>query len=223
MAMIDRVLIAEDHESASISIQKTLDDLGVRHMDYVFYCDDALSKMITCNKLGQPYDLLILDLHFEEDGHPQKITNGIELVTAARAVQPGLKVLVFSAENKATVIESLFIEHDIDGYVRKARNDSKELKQALEQLSQNRKYIPRHITQLINKKNVYEFSEVDIAIISLLASGVSQKNIPAHLQKKQLRPSGLSSIEKRLKQIRTEFDFTKNEQLVAFCKDMGII
>jgi DNA-binding NarL/FixJ family response regulator len=221
--MIDRVLIAEDHESASISLQKTLDDLGVRHTDYVFYCDDALSKIITCKKLGQPYDLLIIDLHFEEDGRPQRITNGIELMTAARTVQPDLKVLVFSAENKASVIESLFNQHDIDGYVRKARNDSKELKKALEELSQNRKYLPRHITEFINKKNAYEFSEVDIAIISLLASGVSQKNIPTHLEEKQLHPSGLSSIEKRLKQIRTELDFTKNEQLVAFCKDMGII
>jgi DNA-binding NarL/FixJ family response regulator len=221
--MIDRVLIAEDHESVSISIQKTLEDLKVAHADYVYYCDDALSKIITCNKLGQPYDLLIVDLYFEEDGQPQQITNGIELVTAARAVQPDLKVLVFSAENKASVLESLFDQHEIDGYVRKARHDSKELKQALEQLSQNRKYLPRHITQLINKKNAYEFSELDIAIISLLAGGVSQKNIPDHLEKKQLRPSGLSSIEKRLKQIRTELDFTKNEQLVAFCKDMGII
>lgn len=221
--MINRVLIAEDHESISISIQKTLEDIGVAHTDYVFYCDDALSKIITCNKLGQPYDLLIVDLYFEEDSQPQQITTGIELVTAARTVQPDLKVLVFSAENKASVLDSLFNQHEIDGYVRKARNDSKELKQALNQLLQNRKYIPRHITQLINKKNAYEFSELDIAIISLLAGGVSQKNIPIHLKEKQLRPSGLSSIEKRLKQIRTELDFTKNEQLVAFCKDMGII
>jgi DNA-binding NarL/FixJ family response regulator len=142
---------------------------------------------------------------------------------AARTVQPSLKVLVFSAESKVTVIDNLFNQHSIDGYVRKARHDTKELKQALEQLSQNRTYLPRHITQLINKKNVYEFSEVDITIISLLANGVSQKDIPSHLKKKQLHPSGLSSIEKRLKLIRTELDFTKNEQLVAFCKDMGII
>jgi two-component system capsular synthesis response regulator RcsB len=221
--MIDRVLIAEDHESVSISIQKTLEDLKVKHADYVFYCDDALSKIITSDKLGQPYDLLIVDLYFEEDGRPQKIKNGIELITAARNIQPALKALVFSAENKATIIESLFNEHDIDGYVRKARNDSKELKMALEQLSQNRKYLPRHITQLIDKKNTYEFTELDIEIISLLASGVSQKNIPAHLEEKRLRPSGLSSIEKRLKQIRTQLDFTKNEQVIAFCKDMGII
>lgn len=221
--MIDRVLIAEDHESASISIRKTLEDIGVKHMEYVFYCDDALSKIVTGKKKGQPYDLLILDLSFEEDGQPQKITTGADLVTAAREVQPDLKVLVFSGESKASVLENLFNQHDIDGYVRKARNDAKELRLALDQLSQNRKYLPRHIIQLINKKNAYEFSELDIAIISLLANGVSQKNIPDHLDEKKLHPSSLSSIEKRLKQMRTVLDFTKNEQLVAFCKDMGII
>lgn len=221
--MIDRVLIAEDHESANISIRKTLEDYRVAHIDYVFYCDDALSKIITNNELGQPYDLMIIDLYFEDDGSPQKIINGIELMTAARAVQPDLKILVFSAESKASILDDLFNQHKIDGYVRKARNDSKELKNALNQLSQNKKYLPRHISQLINKKNVYEFTELEIAIISLLASGVSQKDIPVYLEEKKLYPSGLSSIEKRLKKIRSELDFTKNEQLVAFCKDMGII
>lgn len=221
--MIDRILIAEDHESASISIQKTLEDLRIPHTDYVFYCDDALSKITTCKKKDQPYDLLITDLYFEEDGTSQHISNGIELTRLVREVQPDLKILVFSAENRASVLDSLFTEYEIDGYVRKARNDAKELKQALEQLSENRKYLPRHIAQLISKKNTYEFSEMDIAIISLLANGVSQKNIPDHLEEKKMRASSLSSVEKHLKRIRTEFDFTKNEQLIAFCKDMGII
>ncbi len=221
--MIDKVLIAEDHESASISIRKTLEDLGVPSAEYVFYCDDALAKIKTCKNLGRSYDLLITDLYFEEDASPQQITEGTELITAARQVQPDLKVLVFSAENKATVLENLFNKYEIDGYVRKARNDSKELRLAIEHIAQNRRYLPRHISQIIRQKNTYDFSEVDIAIISLLASGVPQKDIPSHLEKQQIRPSGLSSVEKRLSHMKTSLEFSKNEQLVAFCKDMGII
>jgi two-component system, NarL family, captular synthesis response regulator RcsB len=221
--MIDRVLIAEDHESASISIQKTLQDLHIAHTDYVYYCDDALLKIKTCKNLNQPYDLLITDLYFEEDSRVQNIAGGIELIAAAYQVQPDLKVLVFSAENKATVLDTLFNKHEIDGYVRKSRNDSKELHLAILQLSQNRRYFPRHVVQLIKQKNSHEFSEFDIAIISLLANGVPQKNIPAYLAQKQIRPSGLSSVEKRLNHIKSVLDFSKNEQLVAFCKDMGII
>jgi two-component system capsular synthesis response regulator RcsB len=43
--MINKVLIAEDHESANFSVQKTLEDLGVSDPDHVFYCDDALLKI----------------------------------------------------------------------------------------------------------------------------------------------------------------------------------
>lgn len=221
--MIDKILIAEDHESINISIQKTLQDLAIPHTDYVYYCDDALLRIQTAKQLKQPYDLLITDLYFDEDSCPQKITGGIELIAVAREVQPELRVLVFSAENKAAVIEPLFSQQGIDGYVRKARNDSKELRLAITELSQNKRYLPRHISNLINQKNSYDFSEFDIAIISLLAKGVPQKNIPVHLKEKQIHPSGLSSIEKRLNYMKSVLNFTKNEQLVAFCKDMGII
>lgn len=221
--MIERVLIAEDHESASISLQKSLADLRVATVDHVFYCDDALAKIITAKKKGHTYDLLITDLYFEEDGQPQDLRDGAALIRSARSVQPDLKILVFSAENKTAVIDGLYNQEGIDGYVRKARNDTQELKQALEQLEANRKYRPRHLHRLIDKKNFYEFSAFDIEIISLLASGVPQKDIPVYLEQKKIRPSGLSSIEKRLNHIRTELSFTKNEQLVAFCKDLGII
>ena len=39
----------------------------------------------------------------------------------------------------------------------------------------------------------------------------------------KIRPSGLSSIEKRLNNMKNVLEFSKNEQLVAYCKDMGII
>lgn len=221
--MIKKVLIAEDHESASISIQKTLEEEGIGHPDYAYYCDDALTKIERAKAACDPYDLLITDLSFEEDHHIQRLTGGAALIAAARQVQPELRVLVFSATQDATTIEMLFKKLEIDGYVRKARNDAKELKIAIAQIANNRQYFPRHLVQLIQKKNTYEFTEYDITIISLLAQGVRQKDIPAHLLKNQIRPSGLSSVEKRLNHIKEMLEFSKNEQLVAFCKDMGII
>lgn len=221
--MIEKVLIVEDHESANVSIQKTLEDIGISNTDYVYYCDDALSKIKTARELSKPYDLLITDLYFEEDSQVQKLTSGIELISAVRHIQPELKVIVFSAENKPAILDALFNKQQIDGYVRKARNDSKELHNAISHLAQNRQYLPRHIIQLISKKNSHDFSEFDITLISLLANGISQKNIPAYLKQKNLPSSGLSKIEKRLKHIKEALNFSKNEQLVAYCKDMGII
>jgi two-component system, NarL family, captular synthesis response regulator RcsB len=221
--MIEKVLIAEDHEGENISVQKTMEDLGISNIDYVFYCDDALAKIEHAKEINLPYDLLITDLYFEEDYRAQKIAGGAALIIAARQVQADLKVLVFSAENKAAIIESLYNKQAIDGYVRKARNDVKELKSAIAHLAQNQHYFPRPISQLINQKNSYEFTEFDITIITLLAQGIPQKNIPSHLKERQIQPSGLSSVEKRLNRIKDVLEFSKNEQLVAFCKDMGII
>jgi len=221
--MITKVLIAEDHESASISVEKTLEDLSIPTIEYVYYCDEALHRITKTARTDKSYDLLITDLYFEPDERKPTLKGGTDLIAAARIVQPDLKVLVFSAENKPVTIEMLYTQLYIDGYVRKARNDAKELKQAINEISQHRRYLPRHIMQLINSKNTYEFSDYEITIISLLAQGVLQKDIPDHLRMQQIKPSGLSSVEKKLSQMKEILNFTKNEQLVAFCKDKGIL
>jgi two-component system capsular synthesis response regulator RcsB len=221
--MIRKVLIAEDQESMNISVQKTLEELGVGEIGYVYYCDDALLKIINEKKAGRSYDLLICDLYFEQDYKAQKVSGGTALISAARQIQPDLKVLVFSAEGKPAVVDSLFRNHGIDGYVRKARNDVKELQEAFEKISRNQQHYPKNIANLVKHQNSHNFTDFDIIIISLLSQGIPQKNIPEYLKQHNISPSGLSSVEKRLNQIRNVFEFSKNEQLVAFCKDMGII
>ncbi|RYY51916.1 MAG: response regulator [Chitinophagaceae bacterium] len=81
--MIRKVLIAEDHQSANISIQRTLEQMDVRDIDYVYYCDDALSKIKTQQKNGKSYDLLITDLSFEQDYRAVRISGGAALIAAA--------------------------------------------------------------------------------------------------------------------------------------------
>ncbi len=221
--MIRKVLIAEDHESANASLQKTLEELNILKVDFVFYCDDAMQKIEKNLLSGHSYDLLITDLHFEDDLRAQQLAGGIALISAARKIQPDLKVLVFSAESKPGVIDMLFKIYGIDGYVRKARHDANELKDAIRKIAENQIHIPRQLNHVKQHQHTYNFSEYDITIISLLAEGVPQKNIPSYLKQNNINPSGLSSIEKRLNHIRETLQFYKNEQLVAFCKDMGII
>ncbi|HEY9260855.1 response regulator [Chitinophaga sp.] len=221
--MITKVLIAEDHETVNISVQKTLEDLAVIDIAHAYYCDDALYKITQAVKAGSSFDLLITDLHFEPDGHKQILSGGMDLIIAAREVQPDLNILIFSLENRPAVIDQLYNKYDIDGFVPKARNDARSLKEAINEIAQHRRYFPHHIRQSIEKKNAYSFSPFDITIITLLAQGMMQKDIPAHLQRSGIKPSGLSSIEKRLNQMKDALGFTKNEQLVAHCKDLGAI
>lgn len=221
--MFKKVLIAEDHESTNISVRKTLADLGIKNADYVYYCDDALVRIKKAVQNNNPYDLLITDLSFEEDHNKQQINGGAALIKAAKQLQPTLKSLVFSAENKPAFIESLFKGLKIDGYVRKARHDAKELKDAIIDLNEDKKYVSVSLRQVVKEKNAHEFTNLDVNIIALLAQGIHQKNIPTHLQERNIKPSGLSSVEKRLGLMKDVLGFTKNEQLIAFCKDMGII
>lgn len=221
--MFKKVLVAEDHESANISIRKTLVELGVHQTDYVFYCDDALARIKKALNENEPYDLLVTDLSFEEDHIPQNIIGGAALVNAAKELQQNLKTLVFSAENKPTFINILFKESGINGYVRKARNDAQELKEAISEIYRNKKYLSVSLRQVVKEKNSHEFTTFDVTVISLLAQGKQQKNIPAYLEQKNIKPSGLSSIEKRLNTIKEVLSLASNEQLIAFCKDMGVI
>jgi len=107
--------------------------------------------------------------------------------------------------------------------VRKSRTDASDLKDAIEAISKNKRYVPIEFQQVVRNKNTFDFTEYDIVILSQLAEGTMQKNIPDHLKKLGMRASSQSSVEKRLNQIRSALGFTKNEQLIAYCKDYNII
>lgn len=223
--MFKKVLIAEDHEIANFSVQKTLADLGITHdsRNYVYYCDDALTRIQKALNENEPYELLITDLSFDDDHTQQKISKGTELIKVAKHMQPDLKVLVFSIENRTTVAHTLAQELGIDAYVPKARRDAQDLKLAIETIYKNKKYLSPNLKRTPEDRNHYDFTDFDKTILHLLSQGTLQKDIPFHLQQKNIKPSGLSSVEKRLNFIKEVLDFSTNEQLIAYCKDKHII
>jgi len=221
--MFNRVLIAEDQQSTNFWVQQTLKDLDIDNVQYAYYCDDALLRLKNSLRDNAPFDLLITDLSFLDDGREQKINDGADLIKAAKDQQPDLKVLVFSAEPSAAVVSELFQRLAINGYVHKGRTDTLDLKAALETIHKDKKYIPAAFQQAIRHKNTYKFSNYDMAIITQLAKGTHQKKIPAYLKQQGMKATSLSSIEKRLNQIKESLEFTKNEQLIAYCKDRRII
>lgn len=223
--MFKKVLIAEDHEIANFSIQKTLAELGIVQdvKNYAYYCDDALARIQKAMRQSDPYELLITDLSFEDDHTQQKISSGVELIKAIKQIQPDLKILVFSIENRASIAHSLVKELDIDAYVPKARRDAQDLKLAIEAIYKDKKYLSPNLKQASKEQQDYKFTAFDITIISLISNGEPQKNIPIYLKENKITPAGLSSVEKRLNYIRTILNFSNNEQLVAYCKDRKII
>lgn len=222
--MFKKVLIAEDYESVNISVQKTLDDLKVQEPHYVYYCDDALAKIQRALRDEVPYDLLITDLSFDKDHREQKINNGEELIYAIKQEQPNIKIIVFSVEKKPEIIDGLFKNQDINAFVSKGREDSKELKRAIKSVYYGEKHISLDIkSSLREKRNSYNFTTYEILLITLLSEGMAQKNIPHYLEENNIKPSSLSSIEKKLNHLKDSLNVSSVEQLVAHCKDLKII
>jgi hypothetical protein len=59
-------------------------------------------------KDNDPYDLLISDLSFKIDHRQNRLTCGDELIEAVKKIQPHIKTIVFSIEDKSYRIKSLF-------------------------------------------------------------------------------------------------------------------
>jgi two-component system capsular synthesis response regulator RcsB len=219
----ENILIVEDQDIANLSLRITLENLQLPRPLHSYHTGHAISLLTKAVSEQCPYDLLVTDLYFEDEGTAKQLPDGMELIRKAKTLQPELKVLVFSAESKIVMIRRLYEELGIDGYVRKARGDSKDLKDALEQLAQNRRYYPREYRSLAAQQNKHDFTDHDKAIVRLLNEGYSQKEIADWLELNGMPPFGLSSVEKRLKLMKTAMNFSKNQQLIGFCKDLGMI
>ncbi|MCZ4224967.1 response regulator [Pedobacter rhodius] len=222
--MFQKVLIVEDHEGMNYSMQVTLENLGIKHdfKNYVFYCDDALSRIRKAKAENNPYELLITDLSFNDDFPKQQITDGTQLIKVVKEIQPDIKIIVFSSEGRLSEAQILFENFNIDGFVPKGRGDVQDLKSAIQAIFDNKKYISANLKKILNEK-IYHFEQLDIAILTLLAKGIPQKNMQDYLENMNIRPNSLGSIEKKLKKMREALEFQNNPQLIAYCKDRKII
>jgi len=223
MINFEKILVVEDQDMANWSLRKTLEGLELPQPLYSYDTDNAISLLKKAVAEGNPYDLVVTDLYFEQRGTLKQLPDGKALIRTAKTLQNGLKILVFSGESKVGIIRELYDELGIDGYVRKARGDAQELKSALEHLAQNRRYYPRDYRSVAAQENQHEFTDYDKAIIRLLYKGYSQQEIADWLEGNNMSPSGLSSVEKRLKHMRNAMKFTKNQQLIGYCIEFGLI
>ena len=221
--MFQKVLAAEDFESASISVQKSLTDLNIAEKSFVHYCDEALALLKESIDDQSPFDLLITDLSFEEDFSKQNLNTGKELIIEARKLQPDLKILVFSGEKRPQIIKELFNDLEINGFVSKGRMDVKNLKTAISTIFDNRKYISSENLINLRKTDTIELTALEFSILQLLSEGILQKEMTEVLKSRDLKPNSLSSIEKTLNQLKETFSARNNEHLIAISKDLGVL
>jgi two-component system capsular synthesis response regulator RcsB len=222
--MFKKVIIAEDLDAISLGIEQVLKDLNILDFQHSKYCDDAFLKMRAAINKNEPYDLLISDLSFKTDHREVKIANGDELIQKVRELQPDIKIIAYSVEDKSYRIKSLFDNADIDGFVLKGLTSIEDLKKAIHITStSDQKFISPEVASALQEKSNYEIDDVDIKILKHLSDGTSQDEIVEIFKKSNVKANSKSALEKRLSRLKDFFKASNIVHLVSITKDMGII
>ncbi|SHM50289.1 response regulator [Flavobacterium saccharophilum] len=222
--MFKKVLVAEDLDSISIAVIQVLEDLKIPTIHHVKYCDDGLLRIKKALVENAPYDLVISDLSFKSDHRKTVLSSGEDLIEAINAVQPSLKKIVFSIEDKSYRIKSLFNDLNINAYVSKGRNSINELRKAIEgTFKGEEKILSSDLSFSFNDKTLIEIESYDISILKLLAQGYILENIASEFKSSSITPNGTSSIEKRINKLKIYFKANNNVHLIAIAKDFGLV
>lgn len=221
--MFKKVLVAEDFDSINLAVNQTLQSLAIEQIDHAKYCDDAVVLLKKALHVKEPYQLLICDLSFKADKRQVKLINGEELIAKAKLLQPDIKVIVYSIEDKNFRIKSLFQNLKINGYVHKGRRSLTELKAALKTtFNDDKNYISADFTHILHSKITHEIDNFDLQLIRHLAMGVAQDEIETTFKELGITPNSKSTIEKRIGRLKEYFKAKNTVHLIAIAKDLGV-
>lgn len=222
--MFQKVLVAEDLDSISISIIEVLKELSVSEIHHVKYCDDALLKIKKALQDENQYDLLICDLSFKPDHRENNLSTGEELINAVKKIQPNIKTIVFSIEDKSFRIKSLFENSRINAYISKGRNSIPQLKKAIQSVFNDEgNIISPELSHVLSHKSLIEIEAYDISLLQLLSKGMILDEMAQKLKISGITPNSPSSIEKRINKLKIYFKANNNVHLIAITKDLGLV
>jgi len=80
-----------------------------------------------------------------------------------------------------------------------------------------------HVSNALRPSQDLEIDDFDLLLVEKLSHGLSQDEISSEFKTKNISPSSLSSIEKRLNKLKIEFKANNAIHLVSKVKDLGLI
>ena len=221
--MFKKVLIVDDHDVVNEGVFVVLKSKGIIDIHKTQYCDEAFLKIKRAHFDNQPFDLLITDLSFKEDHRESNLLSGEDLVEALRPDYPNLHIIVYSMEDRLQKVRTLINKHQINAYVCKGRKGAFELEKALDSIYNKNLFLSPQVENALSPKANLEIDDYDIELIKQLSLGLSQGEISNLLEKNNITPSSLSSVEKRLNKLKDQFKANNAIHLVAIVKDLGLI
>ncbi|NVN18030.1 response regulator [Muricauda sp. HICW] len=222
--MFQKVLIAEDHGLTGSGLRESLAALSIPEIIVVHYCDDALLKIKAALQHDKPFEILITDLSFKADYKNRNLVSGEELIAEVKKIQPDIKTVVYSVENRVGKIKTLYDTLEIDAFVGKERRDINEITKAIQQVLEGKIYFSESLKHALrSSENHLELDEYDILLLQLLAKGLKQEEIAQYFQERNYHASSLRSIQDRLGKLKTIFGAKTPVHLVAQAMERGFI
>ena len=222
--MIKRILIAEDIDSINTGIITLLNEKFDVIIEHANTCDKAYLKIVRALQDQQPYDLLISDLSFKSEGFLQPdLINGEELIIAAKKVQPQLKTIVYTIEDKTSLLKRLKEVVKVNSIVLKAQKSLIELCSAINAIDANEDYFSHEVSQIIKNDSTTAIDEYDVTLLDLLSKGLTQQEISKNMKQQAIKPCSVSAIEKRIGDLKSTLKANNSIHPVAIAKDMCII
>jgi DNA-binding NarL/FixJ family response regulator len=221
--MINKVLVAEDMDSINHAVAGVLKELSIEDVAHAQYCDKAWVMAKKALLDGDAFNLLICDLSFKPDHREVKISSGKELIAKLKKEDPNLKIIVNSIEDHPQTVKALWDSGNIDGYVCKDRNGLKDLKDAILKISSGEKYNSPTIEAALQQENLYFLNEMEVELLSLISKGYTQDEVREEFKKRSISPNSKSAIEKKLKELREQFNANTTPHLIGILKDLNII
>lgn len=222
--MFKKILIVEDIDSFGMGVLELLKSIPSFEIHYSGSYDEALQLIKAALLDGIPFTLLINDLSINDSSDANLLPNGEALIQAVKILQPALKIIVFSAEDRPHKIRTLFNEFKINGFVGKGRDSSSELLKSIVFLSEQQDYyISPQFAHLLHTGLNIELEAYDIELIRYLSNGFAQEEISLLFTTQGKIGSGYSSIEKRINKLKTTFKAKNTVHMISLAKDLGVI
>lgn len=221
--MFKKVLVAEDIDSINHAVGSVLREFQIEKVEFAQYCDKAYLIAKKAIAEGEPFDLLICDLSFKSDYRDESIPGGKELIALLKKEDPNLKVLVNTIEDHPHTVKSLWDSGNIDGYVCKDRNGMQELKEAIFNINRGKTFSSPRIERSLKQENLIVLNNFEINLLSSIANGLTQDEIQDKFKQERIFPSSKSAIEKRLKELREDFNAKTTPHLIGIVKDLKLI
>lgn len=183
--MIKKILIADDHDvvltGTTIILESRIPDIIINTAeDY----PEVLDKITR-----QKYDLLILDINMPESKNKK-------MISEIKRIDPGLKILVFSAYEEEIAIQ--YIREGADGYINKLSKVD-EISEAVKKMFSEGHYYPYGIVNKLLQPSAFDaiksLSEREFEIFMLMVKGNGNLEISNAMN---IQMSTISTYKKRI-------------------------